>query len=359
MPKISILVPIYNVEKYLKECLDSLINQTLDDIEIICLNDGSTDSSVEILEEYRLKDKRIKVINKSNSGYGHSMNIGLNNARGEYIGILESDDFTDKNMFMDLYNLAKEFDADVVKSDWNNYWTTKNLSIKQGRIPARKTNKIINASQDKFLLKLHPSIWSAIYKRDFIEDNGIRFLETKGASYQDTSFHFKVMMCAEKVVLTSKSYVYYRQDNINSSVKSKGKVYAICDEYNEVERFMKSRMDIAKEMQEYIYTIQYRAYFANMLRIDEKYVQDFIGVFSKKFKELYDSGVLGEYFFSKNKKSNVLCLINNQHKFHKIYQSQMKKRSIREKRKKLITVKINSSSASVVVFGKQIVRIGN
>ncbi len=358
MPKVSILVPIYNVENYLRECLDSLICQTLDDIEIICINDGSTDSCAEILEEYRAKDKRIQVINKTNSGYGHSMNIGLNNARGEYIGILESDDFADRHMFMDLYNLAKEFDAEVVKSDWYNYWTSKDISIKQGRIAVKKTNKLTNAKEDKSLLKIQSSIWSAIYKREFLAKHDIRFLETKGASYQDTSFNFKVMMSAKRVVLTPKAYVYYRQDNINSSVRSKEKVYAICDEYNEVERFMKSHQDIAREFQEYVYAIQYRAYFATMLRIDEKYVEGFIDEFSQKFKELYDTRVLGEYFFSRNKKKEVLCLINNKQKFYKIYQRHMKKNLLREKRRKLLSVKINPSRVSVVVFGKQILRIG-
>ena len=93
MTKISVVVPVYNVEKYLKECIDSIINQTLEDIE------GSTDSSLEILNDYAKKDSRIIVINKSNSGYGHTMNMGLNAATGEYIGIIESDDFADKNMF--------------------------------------------------------------------------------------------------------------------------------------------------------------------------------------------------------------------------------------------------------------------
>ena len=126
MPKVSIVVPIYNVEKYLRECLDSIVNQTLKDIEIICVNDGSTDSCPQILEEFSKKDNRIKVINKANSGYGASMNIGLAAATGEYIGIVESDDFVKTNMFEDLYNLAKENDADVVKSDWFYYWTKNN-----------------------------------------------------------------------------------------------------------------------------------------------------------------------------------------------------------------------------------------
>ena len=126
MPKISVLIPIYNVEKYLRECLESLVNQTFQDIEFICINDGSTDSSLKILEEYAQKDSRIKIINKENSGYGASMNMGLDAASGEYIGIVESDDFVSSNMFEDLYNLAEKNNADIVKSDYYTYLTSKN-----------------------------------------------------------------------------------------------------------------------------------------------------------------------------------------------------------------------------------------
>ena len=107
MPKVSIVVPVYNVEKYLDECIESIINQSLNDIEIICVNDGSTDSSLEILNNYAQKDKRIIVINKSNSGYGNTMNIGINAAKGEYIGIIESDDFADTKMFENYITLQK------------------------------------------------------------------------------------------------------------------------------------------------------------------------------------------------------------------------------------------------------------
>ena len=128
MAKVSVVVPIYNVENYLRECLDSLIHQTLKDIEIICVNDGSTDSSLEIIEEYAKRDNRIKVINKLNTGLGATMNIGINAATSEYIGILESDDFTDIKMFEDLYFVAKQHDADIVISDFSCMW--KNV-IKQ------------------------------------------------------------------------------------------------------------------------------------------------------------------------------------------------------------------------------------
>ena len=117
MPKVSAIIPVYNVEKYLRECLDSVINQTLKDIEIICVDDGSTDNSGKIIDEYATKDKRIVVIHKANGGYGHSCNKGLDKVRGEYTAILEPDDFVDEHMYEDLYNYAKQYDVDIVKAN--------------------------------------------------------------------------------------------------------------------------------------------------------------------------------------------------------------------------------------------------
>ena len=112
-PVVSLLIPIYNVERYLPECLDSAIGQSLGDIEIICINDGSTDSSPDIIAQYAAKDPRIKVIDKPNSGYGCSMNMGLHAASGDYIGILESDDFFDPDALETLCDAALKSGADV------------------------------------------------------------------------------------------------------------------------------------------------------------------------------------------------------------------------------------------------------
>ena len=111
---VSIVVPVCNVQKYLRQCLDSLTDQTLQDIQIICIDDGSTDDSLSILQEYGSRDSRIEIISKPNAGYGHTMNMGFAAAKGEYVGIVESDDFAEVDMFEKMYNLAKSNDADVV-----------------------------------------------------------------------------------------------------------------------------------------------------------------------------------------------------------------------------------------------------
>lgn len=355
MAKISVVVPVYNVEKYLKECIDSIINQTLEDIEIICVNDGSTDSSLEILNDYTKKDSRIIVINKSNSGYGHTMNMGLNAATGEYVGIIESDDFADKNMFEDLYKLAKEYDADIVKGDWYNYWSKNKFARKNNRISSAKTLKLTNSKQDKSLLRINPSVWSAIYKKEFLNKYNIRFLETPGASYQDLAFSFKVFALAEKVILTDKAYLYYRQDNMNSSVKSKTKVYCVCDEYEEIDRFLEEYPDLKFEFKVQEEINRYNGYVSSVLRIDDSVKPEFVKVFSDHFKEEYNTGLLGNEFFKKINKNEFMTLINNPEKYIKVLKSIEKRRKFNQFRKNILSIHFRNGKLNLTIFGKEVI----
>lgn len=239
-PLISVLVPIYNVEKYLRECLDSLKNQTMRELEFICINDGSTDSSREIIEEYLREDSRFKVIDKPNSGYGASMNMGLVECAGEYVGILESDDFMNPDGFEKMYHAAKKHDAEVVKSDFYLYWSIPTPVDKRFWLVDDCISGVINPQVEREIFYRKPSIWSAIYKRSFLEGNDIRFLETPGASYQDAGFNFKVWASCTKAVLLNDAFLHYRQDNEASSVNSPGKVFCVCDEYAEMHSYLDS-----------------------------------------------------------------------------------------------------------------------
>ena len=355
MPKVSVLVPIYNVEKYLRQCLDSLINQTLEDIEIICINDGSTDSSPEIISEYQAKDNRVKVINKANSGYGASMNMGVDAATGEYIGIVESDDFADKTMFENLYNQAKANDLDILKSDFIQYWGDTKQRIKAGNIDKDHTDKVFTSDEYKEVLNIVPSIWSAIYKREFIGTNHIRFSETAGASYQDTGWYFKTMLCAKRIMLTTKAYLYYRQDNPNSSVKSTAKAYAVCKEFESIVDFMKST-ERNKNL-EYVYSIMFKAFRHNLLRLDSALAEEYIDYYSKTFKKIYDEEYLGDLFFSRCKKKELLTLINAPEKYYKKYKAKLIFEKIKRIRKQIISVNLTKNKRSVVVMGKELLGV--
>ena len=283
------------------------------------------------------------------------MNMGLNAASGEYIGIIESDDFADKNMFEDLYKLAKESDADIVKGDWYNYWSKNKFARQNNRISSAKTLKLTNAKQDKSLLRINPSVWSAIYKKEFLNKYNIRFLETPGASYQDLAFSFKVFALAEKVILTDKAYLYYRQDNMNSSVKSKTKVYCVCDEYEEIDRFLEEYPDLKFEFKVQEEINRYNGYVSSVLRIDDSVKPEFVKVFSDHFKEEYNTGLLGNEFFKKINKKEFMTLINNPEKYIKVLKSIEKRRKFNQIRKNILSIHFRNGKLNLTLFGKEVI----
>lgn len=293
-PKVSVLVPIYNVERYLRQCLQSLQNQTLKDMEIVCINDGSTDGSLEIIEEFMAEDKRFRLINKDNSGYGDSMNQGLAAAKGEYVGIVESDDWIDKEAFLELYEIAKENDADVVRANF--YHNKAGKDEKARLIPVHETGRAINPRQHTWLFLQSPAIWASIYKRDFLEKNNIKFLATPGASYQDTSFAFKVWATAEKVYLTTKAYLHYRTDNENSSINSPGKVFCVCDEYAEIERYLKD-IGVYEDLGFVMWTAKCSIYLWNALRLKPRLVKEFYTKIAPEMMEANEQGLIFIDFF--------------------------------------------------------------
>ena len=217
MPKVSVIIPVYNVEKYLRQCLDSVISQTLRDIEIICVDDGSTDNSGMIIDEYAKKDKRIVVVHKKNGGYGHSCNTGLDKIAGEYVAILEPDDFIDEHMYEDLYIAAKQYDVDIVKSKFREYIDTKHKKffrdVEWKNLPTEPFTIYDNA----YFLWFHPSIWSCIYKTEFLKKNNIRFVEAPGAGWTDNPFQVQTMILAKKIYYIDKAYYTWRRLTTNES----------------------------------------------------------------------------------------------------------------------------------------------
>jgi len=323
--KVSVVIPVYNVEKYLRQCLDSVVNQTLRELEIICVNDGSKDSSLSILQEYAEKDSRVKIIDKKNSGYGNSINRGFDMATGEYLGIVESDDYADPEMFEKLYEEAKKSDADVVKSGFYYYYSIpeeKNIvapvasSIMCNRVFCPMTDFKSRTEQADFF-NIKPTIWSAIYKKEFIRGNGIRFNETPGASYQDLSFTFKVWSLAKRVKLVEECYLHYRQDNENSSVNSPGKIYCVCDEYAEIEKFITSYPLLQAKLEPIKTRLQYDSYIWNYERLAENLKGEFILHASKEFSNEMADGNYEQALFPWYKWNSLNLIINNPQEYHR------------------------------------------
>lgn len=353
MPKVSIVVPIYNQEKYLHQCLSSLVNQTLEDIEIICVNDGSKDASLQILEEFKDKDSRIKIFNKENSGYGNTMNVGFDAATGEYIGILESDDYADLDMFEKMYNAAKEHDVDVVKTNF--YYLFKDKSDFVEVLPANSYDKPFSPKDNQLIFTTEPAIWSALYRTDFIRRNSLRFLETAGASYQDTSFNFKVLASADKIILLKNGFVHYRQDNECSSVNQKDKVFCICHEFQAIEDFLDMHSEQKETFEAVKNYVKFKTYDWNLKRIDISLKHLFIEKMAFELSRDADIGKVSKDFFSAHewKKYNKIK------KEHQLY---LKKLAFKEKfknlnnfRRSIISVNIKKGRIKVGLLGRKVI----
>lgn len=199
--KIDVIVPIYNMEQYLSQCLESLANQSLCDIRIICINDGSTDCSLDIMQQYARTDNRFYIIDQANKGYGASVNIGLDKSQAEYVGVIEPDDFVDPFNFETLYRLATGADVDIAKCAYNELF---DFSDGTHSIVASSSSQLeshlapFEIDQYPDLLMYHPSIWSCIYRRDFLTANQIRFIEAPGAGWTDNPFFISTMCHAKK-----------------------------------------------------------------------------------------------------------------------------------------------------------------
>lgn len=240
--KISIIIPVYNVAKYLSKCLESLSNQTLKDIEILCVDDHSTDNSLEILNDFASKDSRIKIINlENNQGQGFARNKALEEAKGEFIGFVDSDDYVDLNYFEELYNSAKQASVDIAVA-----------SILKHKKHYRKYNvyyaKKLKATtiQDKIKLcgdtkQFFFYAWNKIYKTEFLRKNNIKFAQ--GQIYEDVIFAIKALFYSDSVISVPNTNYNYIQHN-NSTVKHKDssgkKVRDLIKAYTELQDFCKT-----------------------------------------------------------------------------------------------------------------------
>ncbi|GAB4318063.1 MAG: glycosyltransferase [Methanobacteriaceae archaeon] len=206
---ISIIIPVFNTENYLKECLDSVINQTLKEIEIICINDGSTDNSLKIIESYAKKDDRIKIIDKTNEGQSVARNTGIQEAIGEYIAFVDSDDYIDQDAYEKLYSFAKKYDQDMILCDVVRFNSIKKWRAKLHRISIPKNKCIVSTN----ILKMPNLIydtgpWNKLIKKSFWDENGFSFLP--GCLYEDLLISAELHCAAASVGICPDTRYYWR-----------------------------------------------------------------------------------------------------------------------------------------------------
>lgn len=219
-PKVSVIVPVYNVEKYIDRCMETLLNQKLTDIEIILVNDGSPDNSPAICDQYAEKDRRVKVVHKANGGLGYARNSGIEIATGEYIAFVDSDDYVDTSMYKKLYEVANNNNSDVVFCGFNR-------ELKRGKFfPVLECKELVKYEGDEEIGKLlldfiaskpkYPverkyamSVWHSIYKLDIIKENNIRFVSEREYASEDLPFQIDFFKKANKINFIPDVFYYY------------------------------------------------------------------------------------------------------------------------------------------------------
>lgn len=224
--KISIIIPTYNVEKYLRECLDSVLAQTFQDFEIICVDDGSTDKSLEILHEYKRKDDRFVILQQRHAGAGAARNHGLKLAEGKYIQFLDSDDYFEPTLLEELYARAEKFSSDLTvcssrKVDDDGNITeagSPNFPINIDKVPMEQVFNRQDFKDEIFCL-LIPVVWNKLIRKSFLEENHLEI--PKLAIYEDIAFMHSVVACADRIVAFNKELINYRFNRPGSLVSTR------------------------------------------------------------------------------------------------------------------------------------------
>lgn len=314
--KVSVIIPVYNNAQYLDECITSVINQTLKEIEIIIVNDGSTDyEAVRIMEEYERKDKRVKLINKENTGYGHSVNTGLAAAKGEYVAIVESDDYIEPDMYEVLYPYCAVNNLDVIKTNIRTFTGcgSERSFICYDLASVRNCNSVFDPGDNvrAFDLTGFVAVYAGLYKRAFLLSENIVVNETPGASFQDISFWFMTIVHAKRFMFNDKYLYNLRRDNEGSSVFNNKKLYPVCDEYMRVKVNINKRADLRDKFYKLYVKRMFLSYRWCYERAANELKQGFLQRFVSDFTELEVTGRLDLSLFSENDKKYYKNIMNS------------------------------------------------
>lgn len=307
--KISVIIPVYNSSTYLRKCLDSVVNQTLKDIEIIVINDGSTDDSKNIIEEYSCKYKNINFIDQENKGIGKTRNIGIKKATGEYITFVDSDDYIKENMLEEYYKYAKKHNFDLVIGSYIKKINNKEIIFENNKF---KTGNVKTTPQILYLIEYGP--WAKLYKREMLINNNIYFDEKR--KYEDMPFVSKALLKSKLIGQITEPYYYYIIHNNSETTTMDKRVFDILDILKEIKDYYKREYYLRDELDYVIinkvttYMLQQRVQKDNKLRI--KFIDAGYAFLNKNIKNWRGN----KYY----KKTNFLKrIIKNNKKILKIY----------------------------------------
>lgn len=377
MVKVSVVIPVYNSKNYLRNTLNSVVNQTLDDFEAICVNDGSTDGSLEILNEFSQKYDFIHIINQENSGPGAARNNGLRNCQGDYIYFLDSDDEIAPELLELVYNNAINNDSDLVFFKINIIKGNK----KYPRDYNYKFEKIFKdadfdnfhfdyKSAKRYVLNFSFAPWAKLYKKDLLTSKDYFFFDEE-LPYEDVLFHIKVMLNAKRISYVPKYLYYYRVDNVNSVTFDYLNHFEIFDVIDDIESFLKSENHLEEFQKEFEFFK-----FSQILRhmtfpIDENYFNkahlylDGIdvennNVIPKSFKRIYATFFDSENADEFEEKYKIQVLVENNRKLKKSNKKLMKKnKKLKKELKQQKNIKKGILSSNSWKFTKILRKIKN
>ena len=304
MPKVSIIVPVYNAEQYIEKMLKSLLNQTLKDIEIILINDGSQDNSLSILRNYEKKYSNIIVVNQKNGGPSVARNSGLRIAKGEFVAFVDSDDYVGENMYENLYHKAIEGDFDIVEC---NYMYTDGENNWQG-VRDIKSDITSLKEKKKYMVNFYPVLWNKIYKHNKIKN--IYF--TEGVFAEDVEYLYRVLPVIDKIGYINKVGYYYLQRQNSESNNYDNRLYDYITNFNNILKYYKENnfYDIYIKEIEFCYVrYLYATFIKRVFTFDKTEFSKALDLAIKNVKENVPKYYFNKYFY-KSIKGIYLLLFN-------------------------------------------------
>ena len=328
MPKITIIMPSLNVAQYIRACMESVLIQTMQDIEILAIDAGSDDGTVEILQEYAAMDRRVRLIHSDRKSYGYQLNQGIGLAQGKYIGIVETDDVIQPDMYEVLYQAAENRGSDYAKGVAEAFMETSigediRHSIKvfsQERYDADGGIVVLAPEKHPELVLADFYLWSGIYKKEFLQ--GIRLNESAGAAYQDIGFMLQVHSKAKQAVYLDKLVYRYRIDNTASSCQNRNAFHYLVQEYEYVEQLLQGKAKmwysacyckLFRQTRERIFTMARSGVFW------EEAIPDIYNLTAKMQKAFQDGALLKEYL-EESERDEIKSLLKNPRQLYDIYE---------------------------------------
>jgi len=316
--KFSVILPVYNVAPFLEECLQSLINQSYSNLEILCVNDGSPDNSLEILQKYAALDARIKVFDRENQGSGRSRNFGIEQSSGDYLSFIDPDDWVDRDLYKKLYDFIVEKSPDVVEFFYKNYYdaTGEVTPGKHCQAIAKKCGMDMAVRESyswkdckNILCKFQSPCWNKVYKRSFILENKIEFSDHPTG--QDIAFWHGVLFFAEKIDILHQELYFYRirQGSAITSLKKKNLIY-LFDQIDRTARTIERagvRQALEKDFAAYRLRLVYDA--------DKKSAPEYRDAIARQAKKYLSTGDYFKFQLKKNINRFLRTVFNFQKHF--------------------------------------------